>query len=89
MTTTMHMVALPPIIITNTKGITVPTIMVTPAMNRKRIIIPTENLNMEAMVSQKGTCLRVAADDMFLPVVMAFVEQSSLALGLGKPKPSR
>ncbi|MBI5591701.1 MAG: hypothetical protein HY881_14600 [Deltaproteobacteria bacterium] len=35
-------------------------------------------------VSPQRTSLRVAANDMFLPVVMAYVEQSSLALGLGK-----
>ena len=73
--------------------------MITPAMNRKRTVIPTdsswnvilkanryENRNMNAIVSQQWTSLRVAANDMFLPVVMAFVEQSSLALGLGKPE---
>jgi hypothetical protein len=39
---------------------------------------------MSASVSPPRTSLRVAANDMYLPVVMAFVEQSSLALGLGK-----
>ena len=41
---------------------------------------------MKVMDSQQRTFLRIAANDMFLPVVMAFVEQSSLALGLGKPE---
>ncbi|MFH0995567.1 MAG: hypothetical protein V1844_08755 [Pseudomonadota bacterium] len=62
----------------------VPTIMITPAMKRNRTIIPTEILNMNASVSLPQTSIRVAANDMFLPVVMVFVEQSSLALGLGK-----
>ena len=41
---------------------------------------------MNASVPLPQTSIRVAANDMFLPVVMAFVEQSSLALGLGKPE---
>jgi hypothetical protein len=39
---------------------------------------------MNASVLLQRTFLRVAANDMFLSVVMVFVEQSSLALGLGK-----
>ena len=41
---------------------------------------------MNAPVLLPHTSIRVAANDMFLPVVMTFVEQSSLALGLGKPE---
>jgi hypothetical protein len=58
--------------------------MIFPVMKPKRTTIPTENPNMNAMDSQQRSFLRIAANDMFLPVVMAFVEQSSLALGLGK-----
>ena len=41
---------------------------------------------MNASVPLQQTSIRVAANDIFLPVVMAFVEQSSLALGLEKPE---
>jgi hypothetical protein len=41
---------------------------------------------MRESVPQPRISIRVAANEMFLPVVMAFVEQSSLALGLGKPE---
>ncbi len=41
---------------------------------------------MSKSVSLPQTSIRVVASDMFLPVVMAFVEQSSLALGLAKPE---
>ena len=44
---------------------------------------------MNAPVPLLQASIRVAANDMFLPVVMAFVEQSSLALGLGKPEALR
>jgi hypothetical protein len=44
---------------------------------------------MSASVSLPQTSIRVAANDIFLRVVMAFVEQSSLALGLGKPEALR
>ena len=42
--------------------------------------------DMSETAPQPQTSLRVVADDMFLPVVMTFVEQSSLALGLNKPE---
>ncbi len=41
---------------------------------------------MNAPVLLPHTSIRVTANDMFLPVVMTYVEQSSLALGLGKPE---
>ena len=41
---------------------------------------------MNATGPQPQISIRVAANDKFLPVVMAFVEQSSLAMGLGKPE---
>ena len=44
---------------------------------------------MSTSVPLLQTSIQVAANDIFLTVVMAFVEQSSLALGLGKPEALR
>jgi len=51
--------------------------------------MPVNKLSEIASIPLQQTAIRIPADDRFLPVVMAFVEQSSLVLGLKKTEALR
>jgi hypothetical protein len=71
--------------IMNTRWIMGLTIMITPVMKPNRTPILTEN-KYERICLTAADILQVDTNDISLPVVMAFVEQSSLALGFRKPE---